>query len=77
MQLLLSIEDAAKGLGIGRTKLYQLVQQREIELVKIGSKSLITTSSLEALVSKLSEATRRNPDANAIDTQKSRGQVSA
>jgi excisionase family DNA binding protein len=58
VQLLLSIEDAAKALGIGRTKLYSLVQQKEVELVKIGSKSLITAASLNAFVAKLIEADR-------------------
>jgi excisionase family DNA binding protein len=73
MQLLLSIKEAARGLGVGRTKLYELVNQRELALVKIGTKSLITVSSLEALVAKLIKAKRGNSDANAIGAQKSRG----
>jgi excisionase family DNA binding protein len=77
MQLLLPIKQAASDLGVGRTKLYELVNQHELELVKIGSKSLITASSLNALVARLTEAKGGNPDANAIDAQKSRGQVSA
>lgn len=58
MQLLLPIKQAANELGVGRTKLYELVNQHELELVKIGSKSLITAASLNAFVAKLIESDR-------------------
>lgn len=56
MQLLLPVKQAASDLGVGKTKLYELINQRELELVKIGSKSLITVSSLNAFVARLAEA---------------------
>lgn len=77
MRYLHSIKETCHLLNIGRTKLYELVNQHELEIVKIGSKSLITASSLNALVARLTEAKGGNPDANAIDAQKSRGHVSA
>jgi excisionase family DNA binding protein len=73
MRYLHSIQETCHLLNIGRTKLYALVNQRELELVKIGSKSLITASSLNALVARLTKAKRGNPDTNAIGAQKSRG----
>lgn len=73
MQLLFQIKQAASEIGVGKTKLYQLVNQHELELVKIGSKSLITGSSLRALVARLTEAKRGIPDANANGAQKSGG----
>jgi len=56
MQLLVPVNEAMQSLGVGRTKLYQLISEREIELVKIGTRSLITVASLEAFVARLSEA---------------------
>ena len=56
MQLLVPVNEAMQSLGVGRTKLYQLISEREIELVKIGTRSLITVASLEAFVARISEA---------------------
>lgn len=39
--------------GIGRTKTYELVNDGEITKVKIGSRSFITTDSLEAYLGRL------------------------
>ena len=44
------IPTAAKMLGIGRTKLYELITQGEVDVVKIGKATLITVRSLEALI---------------------------
>jgi excisionase family DNA binding protein len=38
--------------GIGRSKLYELIQEGEIEIVKIGSATLIPVASLEQLLEK-------------------------
>jgi hypothetical protein len=42
--------------GIGRTKFYELVDAKEIEMVKIGRRAFITTRSIAAYVDKLSQA---------------------
>ena len=52
-QLLLSVGEAMRALSVGRTKLYELIAAREIELVKIGSKSCITVASLNEFVERL------------------------
>jgi hypothetical protein len=43
-------------LGVGRTKIYQLIGSDEIQLVKIGAKSLVTVASLERFTAGLLEA---------------------
>ena len=44
------INDAARMIGIGRTKLYELIAKGEIETVKIGKATRVTTASLHGLV---------------------------
>ena len=44
------IPTAVKMIGIGRSKLYQLIQDGEVEVVKIGSATLIPVASLERLL---------------------------
>jgi excisionase family DNA binding protein len=44
------VNDAARMIGIGRTKLYELIATGELETVKIGKATRITTASLHALV---------------------------
>ena len=50
---LVPVTDAMRALGIGRTKFYELVGDKKIELVHIGKKALATKSSLTALVASL------------------------
>ena len=46
------VNDAARMIGVGRTKLYALISNGEIETVKIGKATRITTASLNELVSR-------------------------
>lgn len=48
--MLLPINEAAKTLGIGRTLLYRLINSGELEMVRLGNRSLITRASIEALI---------------------------
>lgn len=49
-----SIAQARADLGsIGRTKLYEMVASGKLEMVKLGSKSLITGRSMRKLKSEL------------------------
>lgn len=47
--LLCSIPDAAKALGVGRSKLYELIGENRIETVTIGRRRLVRTDSIRAL----------------------------
>ena len=47
-----TIHEATAVAGIGRTKLYELVNAGELPLVKIGARSLIRRADLEALLAR-------------------------
>jgi excisionase family DNA binding protein len=44
-----SINDTARALGIGRTKVYELIKTDLLEVVKIGRRTLVRTASIHAL----------------------------
>lgn len=44
------VNDAARMIGVGRTKLYQLISSGELETIKIGKATRVTTASLQELV---------------------------
>lgn len=48
--LLCSIPDAAKALGIGRSKLYTMLGEHLLETVSIGSRRLVKVESIRRLV---------------------------
>ena len=54
------IEDAAKYLGLGKSKLYQLINAGEVEAVSIGGRRIITRRSLDAFLEKKIEEGHRN-----------------
>jgi excisionase family DNA binding protein len=45
-----SINDTKRKLGIGRTKVYDLIRNRELETIKIGTRRLVLIRSIHALV---------------------------
>jgi len=45
-QLLLSVEEAADQLRLGRTRTYELVKTRKIQSVKVGRRRLVVRSCL-------------------------------
>lgn len=50
MELLaISINDAAKTLGIGRSLVYTLIRSGELDAVKLGRRTLLTTASINRL----------------------------
>ena len=57
------VPEACRYLGIGRSTLYVLIGEGEIEFIKLGSSTLVLTESLRSLVER-----RRNPaDAYTAD----------
>ena len=48
--LCVRVNDAARMIGVGSTKLYELISSGELETVKIGKATRITTASLHRLV---------------------------
>jgi excisionase family DNA binding protein len=48
--MLYPVPEAAAQLGIGRSTLYELVRKGELDVVRIGSRTLIPASSLERYI---------------------------
>ncbi len=44
------IDDAARMIGVGRTKLYELIATNKVKVVKFGKSTRVTTASLRELV---------------------------
>jgi hypothetical protein len=56
-RLLVPYDEAMHRLGdLGRTKLYELIDTKQLDRVKIGRRGFITAKSLAAYVERLSEA---------------------
>ena len=49
-RLTVRISDAVTMLGIGRSKVYELIGTGELEMIKLGSATLILVESITALV---------------------------
>lgn len=49
------VNEAARMIGIGRTKLYELIASGEIEAIKLGKSTRITTASLHKLIKRQHE----------------------
>ncbi len=58
MKMLLPIPDAAETLGIGRSRLYELMDAGQIESVYIGRRRLVPAQALEAYVESLRDSQR-------------------
>lgn len=50
--LAIRVPEACRMIGIGRTKLYELIRAGDLETVKLGRATLITVSSLRRLIGK-------------------------
>lgn len=53
MQLSLSIEEARAATGLGRTKLYQLINSGQLKAKKIGKRTIILRDDLEGFLASL------------------------
>ena len=47
--LVLSINETAKTLGIGRSSVYALIKSGSLDAIKIGTRTLLTTESIRRL----------------------------
>ena len=46
-----TVDDACKAIGIKRTKIYELIGSGKLRTIKIGTRTLVKTDSIRALVS--------------------------
>lgn len=51
-----TIPDAAKAIGIGTTKLYELINAGQLRTVRLGRRVLVPTESIRKLVTALEAA---------------------
>jgi excisionase family DNA binding protein len=49
-QITVTVDGAKKALGIGTTKLYELIGNGQLKTVKIGRRTLVKTDSIRQLV---------------------------
>lgn len=45
-----TVEGAKQALGLGRTKIYELIGDQKLQTVKVGRRTLVKTESIRALV---------------------------
>ena len=45
-----SINDTARSLGLGRTKIYELIKSGELAAIKVGRRTLVKVDSVRAFV---------------------------
>ncbi len=50
--LAVSIKDAAKALGVGRTTIYAMMKDGRLETFKIGRRTLVRTESIRRIAAK-------------------------
>lgn len=55
MQISLSIEEVSKATGIGRTKVYEAINQGALPAKKYGKRTIILKTDLESFLSNLSD----------------------
>ncbi len=51
-KVLLTVEEVAEAMGLGRTYVYELVMRREIRRIKLGRKRRIPVTALEEFVAR-------------------------
>lgn len=52
-RLTLSVNEFCESVGIGRTKAYEILNSGELEVVRLGRRTLITKRSVDALLKRL------------------------
>ncbi len=53
MELLVSTAEAARRIGVGKTKFFELLKEEHIKAVRIGRRTLIPTAELDRFVAGL------------------------
>jgi excisionase family DNA binding protein len=52
-RLLLRVEEVARQLGIGRTKVFELIRSGELRSVKLGGARRVSATAVQAYIAKL------------------------
>jgi excisionase family DNA binding protein len=70
--VLVSVDQAAKVVGLGKSKLYELLLSGELKSLKIGRRRLISMSALKEFVDDLAASQTNRCDALADSSNKCR-----
>jgi len=49
-RLTMSVQEAAKALGIGRNTAYELIRQKKLPSIRLGKRIVVSKSALERLI---------------------------
>lgn len=49
----LTIDDTRKFMGLGKTKVFELIAEKKLETVKVGRRTLVVTDSIKSFVASL------------------------
>lgn len=49
-----------KAIGVGRTTAYKMAKNHEIEVIRVGGRTLVTARSAHALIERAAEAARKH-----------------
>lgn len=75
MDELLTFPEAQSKVPVGRTKLYKLIAEGELERIKIGTRTFLTASSLDNYIERTIRAQRSQRALADGDAAKSGGEV--
>ena len=64
----LRVPEACRYLGIGRSTLYVLISKSEVEIIKLGSSTLVLTDSLKRLVERRRKPTNQIERSSVLKT---------
>lgn len=53
-RIAVSVDEARRAIGIGKTKLYELINDGSLKTFTVGRRRLVTTASIKALVGQAS-----------------------
>lgn len=65
-EILLTVNEAAARLAIGRTSLYELISRRELRTVKIGRARRVPVSAVDELISRQLRAQVADTETDAL-----------
>jgi excisionase family DNA binding protein len=49
-RIAVSIKEACRSIGIGRTKTYELIKEGRLDTFKLGRRTLVTVASIHSLI---------------------------
>lgn len=61
LPLMVSVSDAPKVFGVSRSHIYRIAEQGQIDLVKMGRRTMVVTESMLAYINALPNMTPRTP----------------